>query len=50
MSTDINEKEIIFRMAQSLMNEIKSQMNAGMKGGTDVRPYAKRYNFFSNKR
>jgi hypothetical protein len=49
MSTEINEKEIIFRMAQSLMNEIKSQMAGGMKAGTDVGPYAKRYNFLREK-
>jgi hypothetical protein len=49
MSTDINEKEIVFRLAQSLMNEIKSQMHGGMKAGTDVRPYAKRYNLLRER-
>lgn len=49
MGTDIDEKEIVFRLAQSLMNEIKSQMRGGMKGGTDVRPYAKRYNLLRGR-
>jgi len=49
MSIEINEKEIIFRMAQSLMNEIKSQMASGLKAGTDVRPYAKRYNLLRER-
>jgi hypothetical protein len=49
MSTNINEKEIVLRMAQSLMNEIKSQMAGGMKAATDVGPYAKRYNLLREK-
>lgn len=49
MSIEINEKEIIFRLAQSLMNEIETQMRGGMKGGTDVRPYAKRYNLLRER-
>ena len=53
MSTEINEKEIIFRLAQqlaqSLMTEIKSQMSIGMKAGTDIRPYAKQYNLLRER-
>ena len=45
MSTDKNEKEIVFRMAQSLLNEIKVRE----KGMTDVRPFAERYNFLREK-
>jgi len=40
-----NEKEILFRMAESLLNEIKAQQ----KGVTDVGPYANRYNFLRGK-
>jgi len=40
-----NEKEFLFRMAQSLLNEIKAQP----KGLTDVRPYANRYNLLRGK-
>jgi hypothetical protein len=49
MSEGTNEKELIFRMAQSLQNEIKSQMAGGMKAGTNVAPYAKRYNLLREK-
>lgn len=49
MSGGTDEKEIIFRMAQSLQNEIKSQMAGGMKAGTNVGPYAKRYNLLREK-
>lgn len=49
MSGDIDEKEVVFRLAQSLMNEMKSQMDSGMKAATDVGPYAKRYNLLREK-
>jgi hypothetical protein len=53
MANDTNEKEIAFRLAQSLaqslMNELKTQSNTGLKAGTDVRPYAKRYNLLREK-
>lgn len=38
-----DEKEVVFALAQSLMNDLNVQMNKGMKAATDVRPYAKRY-------
>jgi len=40
-----NEKEILFRMAQSLLNVIKAQP----KGMTDIGPYANRYNILREK-
>jgi len=46
---EIDEREIILRLAQSLRNEIKSQMDGGMKAATDVGPYAKRYNLLREK-
>jgi len=49
MSTEINEKEIILRMAQSLRNEIKSQMASNKEGITDARPYARRYIFLKER-
>ena len=40
-SKDRNGIEILLRLAQSLLNVIKSQQ----KGATDIGPYVKRYNF-----
>jgi len=36
-------------MAQSLMNEIKSQMASNKEGVTDARPYARRYIFLKKR-
>jgi len=49
MSGVVNDTEIILRMAQSLQNEIKSQMTCGMKAVTNVGPYAKRYNLLRER-
>ena len=49
MNGGTDEKEIIFRMAQSLQNEIKLQLTSGMKAATNVGPYAKRYNLLRRK-
>jgi hypothetical protein len=49
MSEGVKEKEIVFRMAQSLMNDTKSQVNGNMKAGTDVGPYARRYDFLKER-
>lgn len=43
------ELEVFFRMAQSLMNEVKSQVAYGLKAGTDVRPYAEQYNLLRER-
>src|SRR3989337_2478616 len=45
MTEEVNEKEIVLRMAQSLLNEIKARE----KGMTDVRPFAERYNLLKAK-
>jgi hypothetical protein len=53
MADDAKEKEIVFRLAQSLaqsvMNEIKAQSIAGMKAGVDIRPYARTYNLLRER-
>jgi hypothetical protein len=48
ISNDINEKELIFRLAQSLSEELKID-DISKKAATDVRPYARRYAFLRER-
>ena len=49
MTEKVNQKEIVLRLARSLMSDIKKQMSSGMKAGTDVRPYAKTYSLLRER-
>jgi hypothetical protein len=49
MTVEPPDIEIIFRLAQSLMNEIENQIKLVLKGVIDVRPYAKRYNLLRDR-